>query len=192
MGLDMYLNRIPRYKNATPLDVEAVEGYLEYLERPDEYKEDSMEKWCGISEDKIPSQDIIDFYKPYYIHRYSTWDTEKKYGFETIFEQVGYWRKENAIHQWFVDHVQDEKDDCNYHHEVNKDTINKLLDICYEIKRNHSKAKNLMPTQRGFFFGSCNYDEYYFEGIDDTIKILKNVLKTTNFDTQMIYYVSSW
>ena len=29
-----------------------------------------------------------------------------------IDEEVGYWRKANAIHKWFVDNVQDGNDDC--------------------------------------------------------------------------------
>ena len=29
--------------------------------------------------------------------------------------EVGYWRKANAIHKWFVDHVQNGQDDCGQH-----------------------------------------------------------------------------
>ena len=31
MGLDMYLNKMPRYKNATARDVAAVENYLDWM-----------------------------------------------------------------------------------------------------------------------------------------------------------------
>lgn len=192
MGLDMYLNRMPRYGTATPADVNAIDGYMGYLERPDKYKEDSMKDWCGIAEEDLPAQDVIDFYKPYYVHRYSTWDTEKNYGYKTIFDQVGYWRKENEIHKWFVDHIQNGIDDCDYHHEIDKNTIEVLLNQCREIQKDHKKAKKILPTQDGFFFGGCDYDEYYFKGINDTVEILEKVLKTTDFDTQAIYYVSSW
>ena len=47
-------------------------------------------------------------------------------------------------------------------------------------------------VESGFFFGGTEYDEYYFEDIKDTIEIIKNVLETTDFDKEMIYYVSSW
>ena len=30
----------------------------------------------------------------------------------TVVEEAGYWRKANAIHRWFVENVQDGKDDC--------------------------------------------------------------------------------
>ena len=55
-----------------------------------------------------------------------------------------------------------------------------------------SVAMMHLPTQSGFFFGSTGYDEYYLEDIEDTIEILTNVLETTDFETQMIAYSSSW
>ena len=53
-------------------------------------------------------------------------------------------------------------------------------------------AEELLPTTSGCFFGGTNYDQYYVEDIKHTIDVIKNVLETTNFDTQMIYYISSW
>ena len=32
-----------------------------------------------------------------------------------IEEKVGYWRKANQIHKWFVDNIQAGKDDCGYY-----------------------------------------------------------------------------
>ena len=53
-------------------------------------------------------------------------------------------------------------------------------------------AERLLPTQGGFFFGSTDYDEYYIEDLKRTIEIIDNVLATTDFKKEMIYYVSSW
>lgn len=36
------------------------------------------------------------------------------------------------------------------------------------------------------------YDQYYVDNIKETIDIITTVLETTDFETQMIYYVSSW
>jgi hypothetical protein len=55
-----------------------------------------------------------------------------------------------------------------------------------------STAKELLPTSSGFFFGSYDYDEYYVDDIKNTIDIITKVLETTDFETQMIYYCSSW
>ncbi len=55
-----------------------------------------------------------------------------------------------------------------------------------------SVAKELLPTTSGFFFGDTDYDQWYIEDIANTIEIIQNVLETTDFDTQMIAYISSW
>jgi hypothetical protein len=57
---------------------------------------------------------------------------------------------------------------------------------------NSKIARELLPTQCGFFFGSTDYDEYYIEDVKYTIDIITKALETTDFKTQMIYYVSSW
>lgn len=46
-----------------------------------------------------------------------------------IRESVGYWRKANQIHKWFVDNVQDGNDDCKSYY-VSTEDLEKLLNIC--------------------------------------------------------------
>jgi hypothetical protein len=53
-------------------------------------------------------------------------------------------------------------------------------------------AESQLPTQAGFFFGGTEYDESYFEGIQDTIEILQKVLEETDFEESVITYQSSW
>lgn len=156
MGLDMYLERMPRCENATPYD--------------------------------------------------------------TFTEEVGYWRKANQIHRWFVEHVQGGVDDCDYHDEATKETLEELLDVCKRVLvscelvnyrfdenddqilvledvkhvKDSSIAKELLPSVSGFFFGNTEYNERYIDDIKNTIDIITKVLETTDFETQMIYYVSSW
>ena len=110
-----------------------------------------------------------------------------------IEEQVGYWRKANHIHAWFVQNVQNGEDDCKEYY-VEEETLVELLEICRKIKKNHKLAPELLPTQSGFFFGNTNYNEYYFNDIDDTIKIIEGVLaeKEGNNLGGDIYYSSSW
>lgn len=50
----------------------------------------------------------------------------------------------------------------------------------------------LLPTASGFFFGGTDYDEWYFKDVEDTIKIINDVLDTTDFEKQIIFYRSSW
>lgn len=218
MGLDSYLYRMPRYKNTTAKEVNAIEGYLDWLKEKkegSEYANCTLKEWCSVDESELPSKDVIEFYKPFY--------STNKYGYGHIMEEVGYWRKANQIHNFFVENVQDGEDDCSYHNECTKKILEDLLDKCYKVLTgsimmigqvkngqqyvdgewvdcmepgkviiNPEVAEELLPSCRGFFFGSTEYDEYYMQDIEDTIKIIKNVLATTDFETQMLAYCSSW
>ena len=226
MGLDMYINKFPRYKNTTAKQVNAIEHYIDWQvakANGDEYANCTFEEWCGVSIYDLPSQDVVDFYKQFYSKKYSSWDVEKKYGYCTIHEQVGYFRKANQIHNWMVENVQDGEDDCQYHHELTKELVEELLDICekvyqsctmmigyvkngeqykdgkwetiYEVGKtviDTSLAEALLPTASGFFFGGTDYDEYYVKDLEYTIELCHRLLETTDFDKEMLAYISSW
>ena len=135
---------------------------------------------------------------------------------ESIFAEVGYWRKANAIHKWFVENVQNDVDDCGYY-EVSKEQLEELLEICVKVKagtklaqgyvkngeqfangmwcpcyeegeyiENSEVAAALLPTQGGFFFGSTEYDQWYMADIEETIDILTKALETVDFDREMV------
>ena len=196
MGLDMYLERMPRYKNLKADDIANINGYFSWIAAKEEgskYANCTLEEWCGASIDNIP-EEAIKFYEQFNTVKYQSWDTEHKYGRAQIYESVGYWRKANAIHKWFVDNVQDGEDDCGYY-EVTKEKLEELLDICIQVRdssRMEEIAQELLPTQCGFFFGSTAYDEWYVDDLIETISILTKALKETDFDNQMVVYVSSW
>ena len=86
---------------------------------------------------------------------------------------VAYWRKANAIHKWFVD-VLGEEDECQKIY-VSGKKLKELVDLCKKVLRKHKLASELLPTQSGFFFGSTQYDEYYFDDLKDTVKKLKDI-----------------
>lgn len=106
-----------------------------------------------------------------------------------VVEEVGYWRKANQIHRWFVENVQSGTDDCGSYW-VSRDKLEELLDLCKQIKEDNSKAEELLPSQSGFFFGGTEYDEWYYEDINNTIKILEEVLADEGGDD--FEYSSSW
>jgi hypothetical protein len=105
-----------------------------------------------------------------------------------VIEEIGYWRKANAIHKWFVDNCQDGVDDCRDAW-VGEESLNELLDLCEKVKADNSLAEELLPSAQGFFFGNTEYDEWYFNSIDNTIEILKEALEEKSGD---YYYSSSW
>lgn len=45
---------------------------------------------------------------------------------------VGYWRKANQIHNWFVQHIQDGEDDCNDYY-VSTEQLKELRSLCLRV-----------------------------------------------------------
>lgn len=105
--------------------------------------------------------------------------------------EAGYWRKANQIHKWFVDNVQGGNDNCG-EYLVTTEQLERLLELVNEVLRNRDKANELLPTANGFFFGSYDYDEGYFDDLIQTKAIIENVLALDNFNKYDIYYSSSW
>ena len=105
-----------------------------------------------------------------------------------VCEELGYWRKQNQIHQWFVENVQNGVDNCG-EYSVSKGQLEDLLEICKKILNDNTRAEELLPTASGFFYGGTEYDEWYFDGIQNTIEILEEALSDTGAD---YYYSSSW
>ena len=102
---------------------------------------------------------------------------------------VGYWRKANAIHDWFVRECQDGRDECQPSY-VGREQLVQLRESCEEVLAKKSKASELLPTTSGFFFGSTEYDQYYFDDLKQTIEIIDHALKLpTDWDFE---YRSSW
>ena len=221
MGLDMYLERFPRYKW---YGVKEIRTFEEWIDWQKEGKEHTFEEWCGMSEEDLPEKEDIPFFESLISTKYWAWDDRHEFPHDRIYEQVGYWRKANAIHKWFVDHIQDGVDDCKYHREVTKKDLIELRDICKEILENavlvKGKVKNgyrigekgneipryeeglfianaevcceKLPTESGFFFGSTDYDQWYLDDIKYTYEMISKVIDETDFEKQMIFYCSSW
>lgn len=105
--------------------------------------------------------------------------------------EAGYWRKANQIHKWFVDNVQEGNDNCG-EYLVTTEQLERLLELVNEVLRNRDKANEVLPTANGFFFGSYDYDEGYFDDLIQTKAIIENVLALDNFNRYDIYYSSSW
>lgn len=135
---------------------------------------------------------------------------------------IGYWRKANHIHAWFVENCQDGIDECQPT-EISRDKLRALRDVCLRIlsstelvdgqvhagtvySKDHPQgavrmeegkivadprvANDLLPTQEGFFFGSVDYDEWYWEDLKRTVEIIDKALDLPR-DWSFIYQ-SSW
>lgn len=141
--------------------------------------------------------------------------------------QVGYWRKVNSVHGWFVRECADGVDDCRPV-SVSREKLYKLRDLCKGAIDNKPRRTRkgvsstrvlktndigeaikqewaiqlmerefndpndtdpLRPTG-GFFFGSTEKDEYYYEDLRETIRILDDVLAMS--DDWEFEYCASW
>ena len=120
-----------------------------------------------------------------------------------ISEQVGYWRKSNQIHNWFVYNVQNGEDDCREYMVSRQDfenlleTINLVLNAKGTPEESSVIKEHLSPTE-GFFFGSTQIDEWYWEDLETTKQIVSDVLAEMDEDGKNpdswvdYYYTSSW
>ena len=108
-----------------------------------------------------------------------------------IVEEVAYWRKANQIHNWFVNYVQGGEDDCK-EYSVSIEELKILLVEINEVLDNPNRAKEILPTAKGFFFGNYDYDNYYLENLKYTKVILETIFNNNNSSDVDYTYQSSW
>lgn len=106
---------------------------------------------------------------------------------------IGYWRKANSIHGYFVETWGDGVDECQPIH-VPRKGLEDLLDICKVIMKHKDDpefdAESTLPPTPGFFFGSYDIDDWYYQDIQNTIDILERVL--SNKEQNYFIYQASW
>ena len=105
--------------------------------------------------------------------------------------EIAYWRKANAIHNWFVTNVQEGKDECQKSY-VSLDQLTELHDLCNTVLDDISLAPSLLPACKGFFFGSYEYDEHYEYDLQRTVEKLDRILTNPDAKKWWISYQASW
>lgn len=146
------------------------------------------------------------------------------------FQQIGYWRKANAVHGWFVRECADGVDECQEIF-VSREQLLKLRSDCNNALANRENAvpnddeivtksikiesgadlakfiaENMMNEQAkigttlvsddplaptaGFFFGSTQKDEWYYDSLMETIDIIDKALSLN--DGWQVIYQASW
>lgn len=90
---------------------------------------------------------------------------------------VAYWRKANAIHGWFVRSFANGEDDCR-EMVVPREGLESLLYVCEGLlaDRNVAVAEGELPPTAGFFFGSHEVDDGYWQDLEVTVSQLKSIL----------------
>lgn len=106
-----------------------------------------------------------------------------------VITEVGYWRKANMVHNWVETNLGRELENC----EETILTVDDLLALkatCEKVLANHDLAPIEMPTASGFFFGSTEYDDWYFSDLRDTIGIVDKALALG--EGWEVYYHGWW
>lgn len=107
------------------------------------------------------------------------------------------WRKANQIHEWFVQNVQDGEDNCREYY-VSREKLEELLATLGHILKakqdgaDQSTFEDILPTQSGFFFGSTEYDDYYWDEVERTYEAINALLNNHKFEDFDFEYSSSW
>lgn len=132
-------------------------------------------------------------------------------------EEVGYWRKANAIHGWLVENVQDGIDECQPS-PVTIDQLRTLKALCERVietavmapgkvrngKRmtadgwediiedgvtctNADTVREILPPTQGFFFGSEDIDEWFLDDINMTVEIIEKCEELYEDDSSITF-----
>ncbi len=115
----------------------------------------------------------------------------KNFEMMTVEYQLAYWRKANAIHNWFVENIQEGKDECQKV-DVTIDQLKKLLNVVNKVIENPELGPSLLPTKKGFFFGSYDYGECFMEDCKTTKIMIESIVNNDRFKSWSISYQSSW
>lgn len=100
--------------------------------------------------------------------------------------ESAYFRKVNFIYRYFGEKLVDES--CI----VTKAEIEDIIERCKKVLADHSLAKELLPTCDGFFFGSTDYDDWYFKDVEDCQKQMEKLLEDYDETTDVIWVDMSW
>lgn len=108
----------------------------------------------------------------------------------TVLDEVGYFRKFNALHAHIVNQFAEGVDVCQ-EIPLSKEDVFTILETLTTIRDDHSQVY-LMPPTGGFFFGSTDVDEWYFRAINSAIEMFGKFLVEIDFETEELVYQASW
>lgn len=115
-------------------------------------------------------------------------------------EEIGYFRKVNFLMAFFAYYG-----NCEYK-EIGRDEFKELVEKCTEVyrigKANRDedgwkgdlseeaieRVSEILPTCSGFFFGSTDYDEWYFNEVGEVLSWAENVLDNYGDDEVVLMY----
>lgn len=210
MGLDIYFHKVVKVRQSKNEPLESIEHYNDlnnkrakdrfskYIKRVIKSLENakSEEEYNAIYDKVFPNgvkkYVRYDFYYSRFIGAYFPIDKVKEF-FEKCLEwhyayADAYFRKANFVYEYFSPKLVDE---CCF---VTKADLEDLIDKCDKVlaSKNEETSAKLLPTRSGFFFGSTDYDDWYYEDVRSCKKKMKKLLSGFNEDTDIIFVYMSW
>lgn len=103
-------------------------------------------------------------------------------------ERICDWRKENWIHNWFVNLSGRDEINCE-EFIVKREDLEAFLDDVRYVLDDPEKAEAVLPAKAGFFFGNCLVgDEWYMRSLAKAENEISRALREyKNKDVEFIY-----
>ena len=98
-----------------------------------------------------------------------------------------YFRKVNFLIPFVESKIGHELEDCEVV-KLTKDNLESLVELCKEVLAHHDKAEELLPTRDGFFFGGTEYDEWYFNDVQEVHDEVSDLLSTMTSRMKARFY----
>ena len=88
-----------------------------------------------------------------------------------------------------VEHAQAGIDECQ-----STELTSELLAKCFDLVKTALVLRDatLMSPSNGFYFGSTAVDERYWDKMIETYTVLQTILETTDWQSESVWYQSSW
>lgn len=102
------------------------------------------------------------------------------------FEFLAYFRKVNFLFEFFSGSLNEEETTAV----ITRGEMEELIEKCEFVLNNRDKASEILPTCDGFFFGSLDYDDYYFESVAEVLLSFQVILENYSDDYLYIIYFS--
>lgn len=102
--------------------------------------------------------------------------------------RIGYFRKVNALFNWVNHHV------CPF----GSNTMIELTESHLRLLKEHlqqltpENCGELYPSVDGFFFGSTDYDDMYWEDVADVLSWTEETLSRPDLHEVIILFSASW
>jgi hypothetical protein len=106
----------------------------------------------------------------------------------SIFHEVAYWGKFNALHNWFVENIQNGVDDWGTY-EISRSSLDRLM---VDIEKTIDGEVTDLEPVGGLFFGSTEKDYYYWEVMERAKVKIKSIQETFDFGQYRLFYSASW